>query len=52
MHSARNLSEQRVVFADADIFSGHDLGAALAHDDLADPHFLTVSAFNPEILRI
>jgi len=51
-YDARIEREERVIFADTDVFAGHDLGAALANDDLANAYFLSVTAFDAEVLRI
>ena len=37
---------------DTDVLTGHDLGATLADDYLADTYFLTIGALHSEILRI
>ena len=42
--------EQRVVAADADVFSGEMLGAALAHDDGAGFDKLLAAALEAEAL--
>ena len=46
------LRIERVVYADADIFAGEYLRAALADDYLPDIDLLTVGALDAEVLRI
>ena len=52
MHSTCDTREKGVVYADADVFARHDESAALAHDYFTYADFLTVGAFDAEILRI
>src|SRR5690242_13863813 len=44
--------EQRVVLADADVEPGVELGAALAHQDVAGAHVFAAEALDPEALRV
>ncbi len=43
---------ERVILADLYILTSLDLGAALAHDDLARACCLAVSELHPEIFRV
>ncbi len=45
-------SEQSVIFADADIFAGQNIGAALADDNRTGPRFVALGDFDAEIFRI
>jgi hypothetical protein len=49
---AVNLGEQGVVFAPADVFTGLDFGAALAHDNRPARNQLPAESLHAEPLRI
>ena len=51
-HDPRNFGEERIVFADAYVLAGLDLGAALANDDRAAGNQLTCKYLYAEPLRI
>lgn len=44
--------KKRMILANANVATGHDLGAALTDDDFPDIHERTISALYAEILRI
>src|ERR1700734_3670820 len=50
LHIAVSGGEQRVVLAHADIFAGIELGAALAHDDVAGRNDLAAEKLHAEPL--
>jgi hypothetical protein len=52
LHDARFKSEERVILADADIVSRHDLGAALAHDDRTGLCLFSVGDLYTEEFRL
>ena len=49
-HFAIDQCEQRVVFADADVGAGMELGTALAHDDRTGRDLLAAEHLTPSIL--
>src|SRR3954469_7985977 len=52
LHDPRALGEDRVVLADADADAGVELGAALAHDDLAAADGLAGEHLDAEALGV
>src|SRR5690606_11272109 len=51
-HTAVDEGEQRVVTALPDVLAGVELGAALAHDNVAGPHHLAAVPLDAAPLRI
>src|SRR5436190_16195255 len=49
-HHAVDEREQRVVLAEADVAAGKELGAALAHEDVAGEHELTAEPLDAQAL--
>src|SRR2546426_1970576 len=52
LHAARDLGEDRVVFAEAGIQPGAEAAAALAHDNRAAGHDVAVVGLDAEPLRV
>jgi hypothetical protein len=52
LHNARNLSEQRIVFADTDIQAGLELSAALPDQDGSARHEFPGKPLHTEPLRV
>lgn len=51
-HGSCDTCEEGVVRAHSDISARADLRAALADDDLADCHFLSIGALKAEVFRV